>query len=96
MSLNGCGNWPLTPPIQTWLHRFSVAWDALRVPARGAWRIELIRSALDIGDAEIRDAAVQASETWSSDAVRRVLEAHEEMLPWLRDYIRDVVEDLEE
>ena len=65
-------------------------------PGADSWRTDLIRSALDIGDAEIRDAAVQASEAWGGDAVRKVLEAHEEPLPWLRNYIRDVVEDLEE
>ena len=29
MSLNGCGNWSLTPSIQVWLHRFLVARAAL-------------------------------------------------------------------
>ncbi len=64
-------------------------------PGTKSWRIGLIRSALGKGDVEIRDAAVQTAESWGGEAVRRVLAAHDEQLPWLRDYIRDVVEDLE-
>ena len=68
----------------------------LEHPGTGAWRTELIRSALGTDEVELRDAAAQAAETWGGDAVRQVLETHAEPLPWLRDYIRDVVEDLEE
>lgn len=35
MSLNGCGNWSLTPPIQAWLHGFFV----VRAVLRTTWKI---------------------------------------------------------
>ena len=60
------------------------------------WQINLVRSALKMDDAEIRDAAVQAAESWESQDMRNILEAHahHEPLQWLRKYVRDVVEDL--
>ena len=63
-------------------------------PGMESWRTSLVSSALDMDDAEIRDAAVQAAEFWGGKDIRNVLEAHIEPLPWLRDYVRDVVEDL--
>jgi hypothetical protein len=58
------------------------------------WRAELVRSALAMDDAEIRDAAVQAAEYWGGGDVLEVLKTHDEPLPWLRRYVRDVIEDL--
>lgn len=63
-------------------------------PGMRSWRTGLVSSALDMDDAEIRDAAVQAAEFWGGKDIRNVLEAHIEPLPWLRDYVRNVVEDL--
>ena len=65
-------------------------------PGTTSWRTELVRSALDMEDAEIRDAAVQAAEYWGSPDIRNVLETHKESLQWLREYIKDVLEDLGE
>ena len=65
-------------------------------PGTMSWRIDLVRSALDMNDAEIRDAAVQAAECWGGRDIRNVLEAHNEPLDWLRNYIQDVIEDLGE
>ena len=65
-------------------------------PSTTTWRTDLVRSALDMDDAEIRDAAVQAAEFWGGQDILNVLEAHNEPLYWLRNYIRDVVEDLGE
>ena len=65
-------------------------------PGTTSWRTDLVRSALDMDDAEIRDAAVQAAEFWGGQDIRNVLEAHNEPLQWLRNYVRDVVEDLGE
>ena len=66
----------------------------LNTPGTVYWRVDLVRSALAVEDAEIRDAAVQAAEHWGGAAIRDVLKEHEEPLPWLRDYVRDVIEDL--
>ena len=65
-------------------------------PGTTSWRTDLVRSALDMEDAEIRDAAVQAAEYWGSPDIRNVLGTHKEPLQWLREYIKDVVEDLGE
>lgn len=65
-------------------------------PGTTSWRTELVRSALDMEDAEIRDAAVQAAEYWGGQDIRNVLEAHNEPLRWLQKYIMDVIEDLGE
>ena len=68
----------------------------LHSPGTVSWRVDLVRSALVVEDAEIRDAAVHAAEHWGGADIRDVLKAHEEPLPWLRDYVRDVIEDLGE
>lgn len=65
-------------------------------PIPMAWGTELVRSALNMEDAEIRDAAVQAAEFWGGQDIRHGLKAHREPLPWLGKYIQGVVEDLEE
>lgn len=58
------------------------------------WRTGLVREGLAMGDVEIRDAAAQAAESWGSPEMRTVLEAHSEPLPWLQDYIWDIIDDL--
>ena len=63
-------------------------------PGTASWRTGLVREGLELDDVEIRDAAVQAAESWGSSDVVDVLAAHDEPEPWLRDYIRDVVNDL--
>ena len=65
-------------------------------PGTGSWRVELVRDALAMKDVEIRDAAVQAAEYWGGRDIRSVLEAHIEPFQWLRNYVRDVIEDLGE
>lgn len=60
------------------------------------WRIQLIRTGLATDDVEIRDAAVQAAESWGDSGLIDVLEAHPEPEPWLRQYICDVIGDLKE
>ena len=63
-------------------------------PGTESWRTNLVSRALDMNDAEIRDAAVQAAEFWGCKGIRNALELHQEPLPWLREYVRGVVEDL--
>ena len=67
-----------------------------RRPGTSAWRVEIVRSALAADDVELRDAAVQAAESWGDLGMREVLSSHTEAIPWLRAYIEDVVEDLGE
>ncbi len=65
-------------------------------PGSEAWRTELVRCALDMEDVEIRGAAIQAAEFWGGPDICEVLKAHDEPLQWLRNYVRDVIEDLRE
>ena len=67
-----------------------------RRPGTSAWRVEVVRSALAADDVEMRDAAVQAAESWGGLEMREVLLNHAEAVAWLRAYVEDVVEDLGE
>ena len=64
-------------------------------PGTAAWRAVVVRGALGAGDVEMRDAAVQAAESWGGAEMRDVLQRHVEGVSWLRAYIQDVVDDLE-
>ena len=63
-------------------------------PRSAKWRAALVRDALVSGDAEFRDAAVQAAESWGDPDLISVLRSHRESEPWLREYVKDVIEDL--
>ena len=63
-------------------------------PGTGSWRVGLVRDGLATEDVGIRDAAVQAAELWGDRNMRKVLAEHFEPVVWLRDYVRDVIEDL--
>lgn len=65
-------------------------------PGTPAWRAEIVRSALDADDVEMRDAAVQAAESWGGAEMRDILRKHIEAISWLHAYIQDVIDDLEE
>lgn len=64
-------------------------------PGTNEWRAELVREGLASKDVEIRDAAAQAAESWGDRDMQNILRAHTEPVSWLRDYIRDVIDDLE-
>ena len=64
-------------------------------PGSERWRVDLIRNALISPDVEVRDAAVQGAELWGSEALAGVLKAHSEKVPWLADYIRRVICDIQ-
>lgn len=65
-------------------------------PGTDDWRARLVRDGLSIGDVEIRDAAVQAAESWGDPGMGNVLASHSEPVTWLQDYILDVIDDLRE
>ena len=67
-----------------------------RRPGTAYWRAEIVREALTSDDLEIRDAAVQAAESWGGLEIRRALQDHKESISWLRAYVDEVVEDLNE
>ena len=59
-----------------------------------AWRAELVRRGLAADDIELRDAAIQAAESWGDSGLRKILAAHSEPVSWLDEYRRGVIEDL--
>lgn len=64
------------------------------LPSGTESRKALITRALASPDVEVRDAAVQAVESWEDPALIKVLEAHREAVQWLADYIDQVLDDL--
>ena len=61
-----------------------------------AWRAGLVSNALAMDDIEIRDAAVQAAESWGGQEVVDVLISHDEPEQWLRECIPEIIGDLRE
>jgi hypothetical protein len=66
----------------------------LSPPGTLTWRSILIEEALQKENVEIRDAAVQAVEQWEDTDLAEILKVHEEEIPWLHDYIQEVISDL--
>ena len=64
-------------------------------PGSSAWRSDVVRRALTHSGVELRDAAVQAAESWGDAELVGVLRAHRETEPWLAEYITEVTEDLQ-
>ena len=64
-------------------------------PGSSAWRSDVVRRALTHPGVELRDAAVQAAESWGDAELVGVLRAHREPEPWLAEYITEVTEDLQ-
>ena len=96
-------------PVLDWFRTFSLdaerpgfAASVLRclgrqtLPGTDSWRTELVRDGLAVDDVEIRDAAVQAAESWGDRSLVDVMKAHSEAEPWLREYIENVISDLGE
>ena len=66
----------------------------LQSPGSSVWRAGVVRAALASPAAELRDAAVQAAESWGDPQLVQVLRSHRETEPWLSRYLREVIEDL--
>ena len=67
-----------------------------RQPAIGtaAWRAGLVHGGLASDDIELRNAAIQAAESWGDPGLRQILATHSEPVSWLDEYRRGVVDDL--
>lgn len=79
----------------------SRAADILRLlcrfrPSTPEWRRKIVDAALKSGSVEVRDAAIQAIETWTEPELVDILEAHSEPIAWLSDYAAKVIRDLNE
>ena len=62
----------------------------LTPPGSSAWRSAVVRGALAHSEVELRDAAVQAVESWGDRNLIDVLRAHREAEAWLAEYIMEV------
>ena len=69
-----------------------------RVPctASKSWRVGLVHDGLANDSVEVRDAAIHVAETWGDSELLEVLKTHSETVPWLRQYLHDVIDDLSE
>lgn len=77
----------------------SLAADLLRVlsrlkPLTEDWRLRVIELALSSPDIQMRDAGVQAAESWEDSGAVELLQKHRESCAWLADYIKSVIRDL--
>ncbi|MDE0447231.1 MAG: hypothetical protein OXH96_11205 [Spirochaetaceae bacterium] len=63
-------------------------------PGSSVWRAALVRGALAHSDVEVREAAVQAVESWDGTDLIDLLQVHREGEPWLAEYVREVTQDL--
>ena len=61
------------------------------------WGFNLVGTALEHPDVEVRDAAVQVLEIWGTTEAIRLLKKHRsrEQVVWLQRYIERVIQDLE-
>ena len=68
------------------------------VPRAGSpeWQAETVRQALQSPDVQIRDAALMASEQWTTPEVLQVLQEHQEPEDWLRNYQLGIIQDIQE
>jgi len=57
----------------------------------------LVGTALEHPDVEVRDAAVQVLEIWGAAEAIRLLKKHRnrEQVPWLQNYVENVIRDKE-
>lgn len=65
-----------------------------RRPGTTEWRVGVVRTALAHDHLEVRDAALQAAESWAGVEMVRVLAARDEPVAWLAESIDRVVRDL--
>ncbi len=64
-------------------------------PGTPAWRAEVVRAVLATDDVEMRDAAVQAAESWGGVEMRNALQSHHETVRWLHACVEDVLKEIE-
>lgn len=63
-------------------------------PGTTEWKVGVVRRALAHDHLEVRDAALQAAESWAGVEMVRVLRAHDEPVAWLAESFDRVVSDL--
>lgn len=93
------GNWVQSLYIDN-LNNYTLAAGILRCIGRlnpnitQPWGSIMAIGALLHFDVEVREAAVRAIEMWEDPTIIGYLERREEKVPWLADYIKQVIKDL--
>ena len=64
-------------------------------PKDSEWRTQLVRASLASESLNVRDAAIQAADAWRDADMATILQSHQESEPWLREYISEIIADLE-
>lgn len=59
-----------------------------------ATRLELVEAGLRSSSFDVRDAAIQAAESWENAELAPILARHAEPVPWLAEYITRLIRDL--
>lgn len=62
-------------------------------PLTERWRYRAIQLGLSSAIIELRDAAVQAAESWDDASVIQLLQTHRESCSWLADYISRIIQE---
>ena len=68
--------------------------SSLEPPGTEDWRVNLVRTALDKDDVEIREAAIQVVEHWEEISLIEVLQLHNDEDEWLDRYIEGVIKSM--
>ncbi len=63
-------------------------------PFTSKWRVDVIKLGLSSLSVEVRDAAIQAAESWEEAGAIQLLQAHKEPCDWLNNYTSRVIRDL--
>jgi hypothetical protein len=58
-------------------------------------RLRFVTAGLASSNVEVRDAAVQATESWADSSLEQSILTHREPVAWLADYMARVARDLE-
>jgi len=65
-------------------------------PYRSEWRQQIVRTALGSSSPDVRDAAIQAIESWGEPGLTDLLRSHTDTADWLAQYAAGVLRDLTE
>jgi hypothetical protein len=79
--------------------RPSTAADVLKLlcrfkPHTPVWRRDIVAAALESTSVEVRDAAIQAVESWAEPELLALLRVHSDTGPWLADYAAQIIRDI--
>lgn len=68
----------------------------LRFEQVRGWGLRVVDDALGEQDVEVREAAVRALEAWGGTECLELLERHVDSVPWVNEYVRQVIMDITE